>query len=136
MAHVRGDDGSRVAALEGLDRVGLAGRGQARTGHLSGGEQQRLAAAAAVVGHPAVIVVDEPTAELDDESADMVLAEFRTSADAGSCVVMATHDAAAVQQADRHLHLRHGVLSEDRERAGPPMVAIDASGRLQLPERP
>ncbi|MGC1206427.1 MAG: ATP-binding cassette domain-containing protein [Ornithinimicrobium sp.] len=134
MAHLRRADTSANAARERLDRVGLLSRAGARTGQLSGGEQQRLAAASAAIGNPAVIVVDEPTAELDDASAGLVLAEFRSCAQAGSCVVMATHDQRAVQHADRHMHLRHGVLSDDRQGTGPATVAIDASGRLQLPE--
>jgi len=116
-----------------LARLSLSGRADARTSALSGGEQQRLAVALAVTGTPAVVVADEPTAELDDASADLVLAELARCAAAGSCVILATHDARAVAAADRELHLRHGVLSSDQLGDGPAWAAIDSTGRIQLP---
>ena len=131
VARLRGADHAHVAPL--LDRLGLSARAGARTDALSGGEQQRLAVAAAVLGEPAVLLADEPTAELDDESAVLVLAELRRCADRGSAVVFATHDPRAVAAADRVLHLRHGVLSSEREAGRTATVPIDASGRVQLP---
>ena len=131
VARLRGADVGQVPEL--LDRLGLAARAGARTDALSGGEQQRLAVAAAVLGGPAVLLADEPTAELDDASAALVLAELRRCADAGSAVVFATHDPRAVAAADRVLHLRSGVLSSEREAGRTPTAPIDASGRVQLP---
>jgi putative ABC transport system ATP-binding protein len=131
VARLRGadpDDGPRL-----LDRLGLSHRSTAHTGALSGGEQQRLAVAAAVMGQPAVVLADEPTAELDDESAGIVLAELKRCADAGSAVVFASHDVRAVDQADRVLHLRHGVLSTEQTAGGMTTAAIDSTGRVQLP---
>jgi putative ABC transport system ATP-binding protein len=116
-----------------LRRVGLLERADAVPRRLSGGEQQRLAVAVATVGEPRLVVADEPTAELDDESADLVLAELRRCAAAGSAVVCATHDERAMAVADRVLHLRHGVLSSDRDATGEAAVPIDSTGRLQLP---
>jgi putative ABC transport system ATP-binding protein len=116
-----------------LSRLGLEDRARARPAQLSGGEQQRLAVAAAVVGAPALVVVDEPTAELDDDAAALVLAELTRCARAGSAVVVATHDERAVATADRVLHLRHGVLSTERSADGHVTAPIDSTGRLQLP---
>ncbi len=125
--------GARHACDDLLERLGLSSRAAAMVRQLSGGEQQRLAVAAAVTAGPAIVVADEPTAELDDASADLVLAELRRCAHAGSCVVLATHDARAVAVADRELHLRHGVLSSDQHGSGPAGAAIDSTGRVQLP---
>jgi putative ABC transport system ATP-binding protein len=121
------------AALSALDLTARAG---ARLPAMSGGEQQRLAVAAAAVGPPALIVADEPTAELDDDTAELVLAHLRSCAAAGAGVVMATHDARAVAFADTVLHLSRGVLSgttsqTDNGRAH--ATAIDGQGRIQLP---
>jgi putative ABC transport system ATP-binding protein len=116
-----------------LERLGIAHRSRARTDALSGGEQQRLAVAAALLGTPAVVLADEPTAELDDASATLVLAELARCASRGSAVVFATHDARAVRAAGRVLHMRHGVLSSERDAGGTTTAPIDASGRVQLP---
>ena len=119
-------------AREVLGRLQLSERRHALPGELSGGEQQRLAVAVAVVGRPALVVADEPTAELDDESSDLVLAELRRCA-RDAAVVFATHDQRAVRAADRVLHLRHGVLSTESVAGGPATASIDSTGRVQLP---
>ena len=116
-----------------LDALGLAHRRRVRADLLSGGEQQRLAVAAALVGGTPIVVADEPTAELDDASADAVRVVLRAHVDAGGCVVVATHDPRLLVGADRVLRLRHGVLSSERDSAGVVTVPIDPSGRLQLP---
>jgi putative ABC transport system ATP-binding protein len=130
-ARLRGADLARGVEL--LEAMELSARGGARTGELSGGEQQRLAIATALVGVPALVVADEPTAELDDASSGLVLRELRRCADAGGAVVFATHDARAVAAADRVLHLRHGVISTEAEGRGPATATIDSTGRIQLP---
>jgi putative ABC transport system ATP-binding protein len=116
-----------------LERIGLAPRRAALTHELSGGEQQRLAVAAAVLAGTTVLVADEPTAELDDESAGVVLAELRHCAASGACVVISTHDDRAMRAADRTLALRHGVLATEASASGRALAAIDSAGRLQLP---
>ena len=100
---------------------------------LSGGEQQRLAVASALVGAPRVVVADEPTAELDDTSAGLVVGALAAAARAGACVVVATHDARLVQGADRVLLMRHGVLATDRDAGEDDTAVVDSAGRLQLP---
>lgn len=124
---------SRVDAEAVLDEVGLGPRRDARPGRMSGGEQQRLAVVLAGVGDPPVVVADEPTAELDDDAAALVLDRLRRGAAAGACVVLSTHDARVTTRADRVLLLRHGVLSTDARQGGGAETVLDSTGRLQLP---
>ncbi|WP_153115822.1 cell division ATP-binding protein FtsE [Rhodocyclus tenuis] len=79
-------------ALAALDKVGLQGRAKAMPVALSGGEQQRLAIARAVVNRPALLLADEPTANLDADSAADILGIFRAFHQVGVTVVVATHD--------------------------------------------
>jgi putative ABC transport system ATP-binding protein len=131
MAHLRG---VRIDADAALAEVELTSRAAARPFALSGGEQQRLAVAAAGVGAPALLIADEPTAELDDDSAALVLRLLRARAAEGSAVVMATHDARAIDFADTVLRLRHGVLSGEHGTGQDHTANLDGLGRLQLPE--
>ena len=130
-ARLRGADLATCAGLIG--RLGLTGRARAGNRQLSGGEQQRLAVACAVIGAPRLVIADEPTAELDDESSELVLAELRRCAELGCAVVFATHDHRAVAAADRVLHLRYGVLSTEAVSGSAATAAIDSTGRIQLP---
>src|SRR5438132_810314 len=82
-AAVRGAPVSERTALELLGRLGLADRADHQPGRLSGGEQQRLAVACGVVGGPALVVADEPTAELDTVAAERVLTAIEDLAAAG-----------------------------------------------------
>lgn len=91
-----------------LAAVGLAGRARIPPAALSGGEQQRLALAAAVAGDPALVFVDEPTAELDRASAAEVLAAISALRERGSTFLVATHDGAVLDVADSVLRLSHG----------------------------
>jgi cell division transport system ATP-binding protein len=81
---------SRVG--EALERVGLHGRGEDLAGVLSGGEQQRVAVARAIVGEPALILADEPTGNLDPQLATDILGLFEEIHETGSTVLFATHD--------------------------------------------
>jgi cell division transport system ATP-binding protein len=94
-----------------LDKVGLAGRERANPVQLSGGEQQRLAIARAVVNRPALLVADEPTANLDAESAARVLDIFVAFNQVGVTVLIATHDENLISRfAKKILHLENGVI--------------------------
>ena len=95
------------ALLRQLELTEAAGR---LPGSLSGGEQQRIAIARALVNDPALVLADEPTGNLDAESGRIVLRLLRAIADAGRAVVLATHDREADAIADRVLHLRDGRL--------------------------
>ncbi|MFE7137123.1 ABC transporter ATP-binding protein [Streptomyces sp. NPDC057644] len=81
-----------VTIAEALDRVGLAGRGEEKIHHLSGGEQQRVALARLMVKQPALVLADEPTGALDHANATAVIDILREMSDAGCAVVLATHD--------------------------------------------
>jgi len=130
-ALLRGSPDRREAA-ELLDTVGLAGREKHLPHQLSGGEQQRVAVAAAVVGGPALVVADEPTAELDSTSGATLMELLGTLADRGVGFVVATHDPVVMRTDDRILSLRHGAL-EAETRADRSLSVIDAFGRIQLP---
>jgi cell division transport system ATP-binding protein len=95
-----GDYGAREAARRAraaLDKVGLLAREKANPIQLSGGEQQRLAIARAVVNRPAVLIADEPTANLDADSARDILAIFGSFQKVGVTLIVATHDEALIR---------------------------------------
>lgn len=96
------------AADELLRRLGLAGRAGHRPAELSSGEQQRLAFAAAVVGRPAVVVADEPTAELDADAGRGLLQSVLELRGQRTTLVVCSHDPAVVAVADHVLRLDHG----------------------------
>ena len=130
-ARFRGAAGDGGAG-ELLEMLGIGHRLLHRPRQLSGGEQQRLAFAQAVVGAPALVVADEPTAELDSASGRALLEAVGTLARRGTSFVVATHDPAVMRLADRTYHLHHGALhTESREGRG--LAVIDGSGRVQLP---
>jgi cell division transport system ATP-binding protein len=97
-------------ARAALDKVGLLEREKARPLSLSGGEQQRLCIARAVVNRPSILIADEPTASLDPENARMVMEIFRSFNQVGVTVLIATHDREAIAQ----LHSRVLTLSQGR----------------------
>jgi cell division transport system ATP-binding protein len=99
-------------ARAALDKVGLLGREKARPITLSGGEQQRLCVARAVVNRPTILIADEPTANLDSDSAHEILEIFRSFNQVGVTVLVATHDQSLVSRyASRVVALDHGRLA-------------------------
>ena len=130
VAHRRG--AGREAAIAALERVGLGHRLGHRPDELSGGEQQRLAFARAIVGGPALVIADEPTAELDRATTSSILDVIAELNTAGTTFVVATHDPVALERIDHVVTLRDGAVASVR-RAGGERASIDASGRLQLP---
>ena len=103
----------RAAAL--LDRVGLGDRLDTYPDKLSGGEQQRVAIARALVHDPLLILADEPTGNLDEDTGDIVLELLlELTRDAGKTLFMATHAPEIADRADRILHLEHGKLVRER----------------------
>ena len=102
---------SSARALEMLGAVGLAGRGADFPRQLSGGEMQRVAIARALVHRPALVLADEPTGNLDPETAESILALLRREIKAtGASAIMVTHSHAAAEQADKILVLSHSGL--------------------------
>lgn len=103
------DAGRRVRAA--LDKVGLLDREKAMPVALSGGEQQRLAIARAVVARPAILIADEPTAHLDDDTARDIAAMFHAFNQVGVTVLVATHhEALFAPYMTRRITLSHGRL--------------------------
>jgi putative ABC transport system ATP-binding protein len=97
-----------AAATRWLGLLGLADRADQRTDELSGGERQRVALARAFAADPAVLLVDEPTAELDEENRVRAVGLLRDAADRGAAVVVATHDPEVVELCDRVVRLVDG----------------------------
>ena len=109
----RADAKGTARVRELLERVGLGGRGESYPERLSGGEQQRVAIARALVHEPALILADEPTGNLDTETATGVLDLLDTLArEAGRTVVMVTHSREVVGVADRIYAIQRGALVE------------------------
>ncbi len=102
----------RLRARQALEAVGLTGRESHTPGELSGGQQQRVAIARAIVTDPTVLVADEPTGDLDRQSAKEVLEIMqRLNRDMGKTIVMVTHDHRAAAHAKRIMNLEKGDLS-------------------------
>ncbi len=107
---LRGEDPAvvRERALTALARAGLEDAGDRLAEELSGGQRQRVAVARALVIAPRLLVADEPTAELDADTAALVLGALREEAAAGAAVVLATHDPDVAALCDDTLHLVDG----------------------------
>ncbi len=95
-------------AREALERVGLAARAHHLPRALSGGEQQRVAVARALINHPSILLADEPTGNLDARNEEIVLELFHHLHEQGHTIVMVTHDPVVGKQADRRMDLEHG----------------------------
>ena len=101
-------------AREALAKVGLAHKALSRPGQLSGGEQQRVCIARALINQPRLILADEPTGNLDEENARGVLDLFAALHRAGHTIVLVTHDPDVAALADRTVELHHGRLGAVR----------------------
>jgi putative ABC transport system ATP-binding protein len=107
----RADKGARERARGLLSAVGLSEREQSYPDRLSGGEQQRVAVARALVGEPELVLADEPTGNLDADSGELVLELFRgLLAERGVTLILATHSARAAAAAQQRLRLERGRL--------------------------
>lgn len=107
MTGLYGDDVNR-RSKQALEWVELSNRAGHRTSELSGGEQQRIALARAVVKEPLLLLADEPTSQLDTETARSMMRFIRDVADSGTTVVVATHDEAMREYADKLVRLEDG----------------------------
>ncbi len=106
-----------------LSDVGLAERVDHFPGQLSGGEQQRVAVARALVKNPPLLLCDEPTGSLDLETGRQVLGLLRDSSSSGRTVLLVTHNSAVAAMANRVLHLRDGRIVDDRHNEHPTPAA-------------
>jgi len=104
----------RASRVQGaLERVGLADKGRRRPGELSGGEQQRVAVARALAGRPSIVLADEPTANLDQETGAAVIGLMQSmNEDSRTTFLYATHDPDLIALADRVVRLRDGRVQE------------------------
>lgn len=98
-------------ALKALERVGLAHRANHLPSQLSGGEQQRVCIARALINYPALILADEPTGNLDEDNEKLVIELFQELHREGHTIVMVTHDNEVGELAQRRVRLEHGRLS-------------------------
>jgi putative ABC transport system ATP-binding protein len=103
----------RERALDALDRVGLAERPDARPTQLSGGQRQRVAIARALVGQPSIVLADEPTGNLDQATGHAILALIDQLHDAGSTIVVITHDHAIAERMPRKVEILDGRIVAD-----------------------
>lgn len=98
-------------ALAALERVGLADRATHLPAQLSGGEQQRVCIARALINDPNIILADEPTGNLDAQNEEIVLRQLRQLHAQGRTIIMVTHDPIVARMADRRLELHHGRIA-------------------------
>ncbi|MCI0397993.1 MAG: ABC transporter ATP-binding protein [Chloroflexi bacterium] len=138
-----------------LDMVGLSDRRHHYLAELSGGEQQRVAIAVALANHPAILLADEPTGELDSATALTVYQAFQNlNQELGLTILIVSHDPAIAQHVQRVMAIRDGKAASETVRArrpdpsreGPPtgedhdeehfeeLVVLDSAGRLQVPK--
>jgi putative ABC transport system ATP-binding protein len=103
----------RDAAALALTAVGLGARLRHRPAELSGGERQRVAIARAVVGHPALLLADEPTGNLDSATGAEIVGLLASLSDAETTVVVITHDVSVAAAMQRQVRLRDGRIVSD-----------------------
>ena len=118
---------------EVLERTRAAAFADRPVGALSGGEQQRVALAVAVANDPGLLLADEPTSQLDPETSEVTLETLLALNEAGTTVVVVTHDPVVGQRLGRSVTIRDGRVGAEA-RKGEVFVVVDRDGTLQLPE--
>jgi len=126
---------AQVRAAQLLDRLGLGHLAGRPPASLSAGEAQQVAVCAAVAHGPALVLADEPTGQLDRDTADQVY-DLLVAATEGAALVLVTHDVQATRVADRIVRIRDGRLSEEwtPDDTGDERLVVDDRGWLRLPE--
>lgn len=102
-------------ASEALEHVGLGDRLDSRPNQLSGGQRQRVAIARALVGHPAILLADEPTGNLDSKTSREIMALIDQLHDEGQTIIMVTHEADIAAHCERVIRLEDGKISSDSQ---------------------
>ncbi len=105
------DDRKGEQALPLLELVGIGNRATHFPSELSGGQQQRVAIARALVNKPAILLADEPTANLDTESSNQIVSLFRDLNKKGQTIIMVTHEPELGEKADRIIRIKDGKIS-------------------------
>ena len=108
----------RERAVELLTRVGLGDRMKHKPSELSGGEQQRVSIARALANHPAIILADEPTGEVDTKTRDVIVGILRELSEKGQTILVVTHDTAVAGKTDRIVMMRDGAIEKDYKVTG------------------
>jgi putative ABC transport system ATP-binding protein len=111
--HMAEKPGDRAeTAMQILEKVGIPHLSGSYPKHLSGGEMKRAAIARALINSPELLLVDEPTGDLDAQATDDVLSLIKSAAEGGTAVLMVTHDTDAVSYSNRRYEMRSGTLLE------------------------
>ena len=105
----------RDEAMAALERVGLADRASHLPSQLSGGEQQRVCIARALINYPVLILADEPTGNLDEKNQNLVMKIFHELHDEGHTILTVTHSAEVGEEAERCVIIEHGHMRERKE---------------------
>ncbi len=103
----------KTKVMDCLEKVQMSHRTSHKPNQLSGGQQQRIAIARALVGDPAILLVDEPTGNLDSKNGDAVMAMLAELNKAGTTLCMVTHDPRYADMASRRLHLLDGCMADE-----------------------
>ena len=121
--HSMPDEEEAMAALEA---VGLADRAKHLPNQLSGGEQQRVCIARALINHPSILLADEPTGNLDEKNEFIVMDIFEKLHNAGSTIIVVTHDPEVGDEAERMIVLEHGRISREEKKKRRPVIDENA----------
>lgn len=104
----------KKTAIELLKQMGMGDRINHKPSELSGGEQQRVAIARALANHPAIILADEPTGEVDTKTRDMIVGLLKGLSEEGHTILIVTHDTAVSAQTKRIITMRDGGIESDK----------------------
>lgn len=108
----------RERAIELLTQMGLGERMNHRPSELSGGEQQRVSIARSMANHPAIILADEPTGEVDTKTRDMIVDILKRLSEEGQTILVVTHDTSVAERTSRIITMRDGMIASDRAVTG------------------
>ncbi len=101
-------------AIQIMTNLGLKDRVDFKVSSLSGGEQQRVAVARALITDPEIIFADEPTAAVDEETANAIIGIFKELKQKGKTIIVSTHDKSLIKEGTMHLTINHGVIQQNR----------------------